>query len=50
MFVLGAVLIGKRSELIKFYELGQGCVMESKLRRQDNGEGRKEGGERDFLR
>lgn len=24
MFVLGAVLIGKRSELIKFYELGQG--------------------------
>ena len=24
MFVLGAVLIEKRSELIKFYELGQG--------------------------
>ena len=26
------------------------CVIGSKLGRQDNGEGRKEGGERDFLR
>lgn len=50
MFVLGAVLIGKRSELISFTNWDRGCVIGSKLGRQDNGEGRKEGGERDFLR